>query len=325
MAFYSQGKKFLNLPEQVQKNLENIADLTTKEADDATDIATNKTDIDSLKTRVSTVETNTTSADGAITTGTLKVEKTAEFGSDVEVDGGLTLNQPSDLHFKTGDSEYTDFQSFLTRYNEEAYQFLFSNLNLYKYEEGANFNPSVSFPHFKEATSLEGCFQNATCETSVELPAMTATRCSLYYAFVYFHGTEVILDGGNFILWNAFTNSDIQKLTVNGTVSSSSSSSGSFSGCTALTEVGAIDMSNSSNCNSIFFKCTSLKAVHCTHWRISFDISASTAFEQSDLMEIIGNLDSVTTAQTLTMGATNLAKLTSDQILVATGKGWTLA
>jgi hypothetical protein len=62
-----------------------------------------------------------------------------------------------------------------------------------------------------------------------------------------------------------------------------------------------------------------------TGMKTSFDISASTLFTRDALNEIMSNLATVTTAQTLTMGSTNLAKLTDADKLIATGKGWTLA
>ena len=42
-------------------------------------------------------------------------------------------------------------------------------------------------------------------------------------------------------------------------------------------------------------------------------------------MVVINGLKTVTTAQTLELGTTNLAKLTDDEKKVATDKGWTLA
>ena len=41
-------------------------------------------------------------------------------------------------------------------------------------------------------------------------------------------------------------------------------------------------------------------------------------------MSIINNLKVVTNSQKLTIGSANLAKLTDEQIAIATNKGWTL-
>ena len=92
-----------------------------------------------------------------------------------------------------------------------------------------------------------------------------------------------------------------------------------------LTEIGAFDVGSVQQFDKIFSDSKNIKSIHCTHFKISFDISPSTAFEEADLVEIISNLDTVIATQTLTMGSTNLAKLTDEEKKVATDKGWTLA
>jgi len=61
--------------------------------------------------------------------------------------------------------------------------------------------------------------------------------------------------------------------------------------------------------------------------RYKLDVSVSTAFTRDTLNEIIGNLVDRTgsTAKTLVIGSTNLAKLTDEDIAVATAKNWTVA
>lgn len=61
--------------------------------------------------------------------------------------------------------------------------------------------------------------------------------------------------------------------------------------------------------------------------KVNFNIRYSTQFDREALVEIINNCADLTgeTAQTLTMGSTNLAKLTADDIAIATAKNWTLA
>ena len=98
-----------------------------------------------------------------------------------------------------------------------------------------------------------------------------------------------------------------------------------FYGCKALTTVPALDASHITNMNSMFSGCSSLKSILMTGMKVKFDISSSTQFEESDLVTILNNLATVTTTQTLTMGATNLAKLTDEEKAIATNKGWTLA
>ena len=53
------------------------------------------------------------------------------------------------------------------------------------------------------------------------------------------------------------------------------------------------------------------------------DLTAIT-LSQEVLLRFINNLAEATTTQTLTLGTTNLAKLSEDQIAIATNKGWTV-
>ena len=99
-----------------------------------------------------------------------------------------------------------------------------------------------------------------------------------------------------------------------------------FNNMPNLTEIGAFDLSENYDSMPYFIQNSpKVKSIHCTHYKVSFSINASTAFEEADLVEIISNLDAVTTTRTLTMGATNLAKLTDAEKKVATDKGWVLA
>lgn len=75
--------------------------------------------------------------------------------------------------------------------------------------------------------------------------------------------------------------------------------------------------------------CSNLERIHIVDIHYNFNISQAevTKLDREALVEIIGNLRDMTgsTAKTLTMGATNLAKLTEDDIAVATDKNWTVA
>ena len=93
----------------------------------------------------------------------------------------------------------------------------------------------------------------------------------------------------------------------------------SVTGCSSLESIPAYDLSNITSINlSSLYK---LKEFHATGMKVSFNISSSTAFTKEALVEILNNLATVTTTQTLTMGATNLAKLTDEDKLIATNKG----
>ena len=57
----------------------------------------------------------------------------------------------------------------------------------------------------------------------------------------------------------------------------------------------------------------------------SFNLTNDMQLSHDSLVRIINNLKTVSTTQTLTIGAYNIAKLSADEQAVATGKGWTLA
>ena len=98
-----------------------------------------------------------------------------------------------------------------------------------------------------------------------------------------------------------------------------------FESCSNLTSIPQLDTSKVTNMGYMFDGCNNLKEIHMTGMKISFDISASTNFTESALVEILNNLATVTSTKKLTMGSTNLAKLTDEEKAIATNKGWTLA
>ena len=98
-----------------------------------------------------------------------------------------------------------------------------------------------------------------------------------------------------------------------------------FSNCSRLKSVPSLDTSNVTNMSDMFYNCSSLEEIHMINIKASFDIRTSTKFTREALVEILGNLANVGSTRTLTMGSTNLAKLTDEDKKIATDKGWTLA
>ena len=98
-----------------------------------------------------------------------------------------------------------------------------------------------------------------------------------------------------------------------------------FQNCSKLTTIPQLNVSKVTNTNRMFSACNSLKSILMTGMKVSFDISSSTKFDESDLVTILNNLATLTSTASLKMGATNLDKLTDDEKAIATNKGWTLA
>lgn len=207
---------------------------------------------------------------------------------------------------------YTLFDALSTQYNSLIR--CFSKISLYD-----NFNGSIV---------------NDTTIICPNLPTILTNDAGNFMFSWWEENTNITLMlgngflGGNYMFGHspAFTKIDVQEgkeFKIYGY------SQGIFSGCTNLEYIGTIDMKDAVQINGgngfIFRNCSKLKTIKITHWKGSFDISASTAFEEADLVEIISNLDPVSTTETLTMGATNLGKLTDAEKQVATDKGWVLA
>ena len=111
---------------------------------------------------------------------------------------------------------------------------------------------------------------------------------------------------------------------------------GLFSGCTSLisVELPATIVSVTSNAltntgSSYFlYNCTNLETVTVGEgWDMSMRLDVTANLTVDSMVGIFNNLKDLTgeTAKTLTLGSTNLAKLTDEQKAIATNKNWTLA
>ena len=116
-----------------------------------------------------------------------------------------------------------------------------------------------------------------------------------------------------------------------------------FDNCKALETLSAIDCSKNKECTGTFNNCTSLKnfggminlgqaypttiSANNSDYRLA--LQYSTLLTHESLMNVINNLYDIKTKgvkpQQLVLGTTNLAKLTSDEIAIATEKGWNVS
>ena len=100
-----------------------------------------------------------------------------------------------------------------------------------------------------------------------------------------------------------------------------------FRYCASLTHLSLPDGfgQNATNLTTCFSGCTSLTTITGNpNFKVSLSLSDCKNLTHDSLMVVINGLQTVTTAQTLTLGTTNLAKLTDKEKKVATDKGWTL-
>ena len=83
---------------------------------------------------------------------------------------------------------------------------------------------------------------------------------------------------------------------------------------------------NATGLQNCFNQCISLKTITGNpNFKVSLNLSSCSKLTHDSIMVVINGLQTVTTAQTLTLGTENLAKLTEADKKIATDKGWTLA
>ena len=119
---------------------------------------------------------------------------------------------------------------------------------------------------------------------------------------------------------------------------------GMFEGCTSLETVPILDASNVGDISKIFKDCPSLVMlgglknlgmdyssayyIHANKSEYTLDLSYSPLLTHDSLMNIINNLYDIKSKgvkpQTLQLGDTNKAKLTAEEIAIATNKGWNI-
>ena len=122
-----------------------------------------------------------------------------------------------------------------------------------------------------------------------------------------------------------------------------------FNGCTNLTTVPQFDTSNATDMYNMFEDCTNLtdfggvkdlgKAYTIktsNHYDYKFNLSYCEKLTHESLISVINSLydlnltydvanGGILYSQQLVLGSTNLAKLTAEEILIATNKGWTVS
>lgn len=110
-----------------------------------------------------------------------------------------------------------------------------------------------------------------------------------------------------------------------------------FYGCTSLktvflpssiTTATRNSLTNTSSSYYVFFNCTALEDVQLGQdWNMSLRLNVSNNITVESMVAMFNSLKDLTgeTAKTLTLGSTNLAKLTDEQKAIAINKNWTLA
>ena len=102
-----------------------------------------------------------------------------------------------------------------------------------------------------------------------------------------------------------------------------------FSNCNALHTIAKMGIDENTMFSDTFVRCYELQnlTIDGTIGQAGLSVSYSTKLTHTSLMSIINALKTFTdgTTKTVTLGATNIAKLTDAEKAIATQKGWTLA
>lgn len=116
-----------------------------------------------------------------------------------------------------------------------------------------------------------------------------------------------------------------------------------FGSCTKLTSIPLIDLGKCTNISGLVSNCKALTNLggfkdlgksyktssSASYSYYKLDLSSCTNLTHDSLMNVINNLYDIKTlgckTQSLTLGSTNLAKLTEDEIAIATNKGWAVS
>ena len=239
-------------------------------------------------------------------------------GTDNPVTGIYFLN-PNDNGYPTK----IKVSGFNLENKETKFPLIFTD-NIFKYIEDVEFI-NCNFKYFSDSA-----FAKSSSLTTINLP-----------------------DSLTSISWNAFINCT-SLTTINLPSGLTSIGSGAFQSCTSLTTINlpsgltSIGMMTFAYCYSLttinlpnsltyidtggygtFTNCASLEYVtlgnnfNCNN----LNLSSSTKYTRETILQWLNALADRTgqTAYKLTIGAKNLAKLTEEDILIATNKNWTLA
>ena len=185
---------------------------------------------------------------------------------------------------------------------------------------------SITIPD--SVTSIgNSAFSNCNSLTSIIIPdGVTSIGNSAFYNCNSL--TSIIIpDGVTSININPFSICDhISSITISNSVTSIGN--GAFSYCRRLVSI-TIPNSVTSIGNSVFYLCSSLKNVTLGDGfnANNLNLSPSNLYTQETILQWLNALADRTgqAAYTLTIGATNLKKLTEEDIAIATAKNWTLS
>ena len=175
--------------------------------------------------------------------------------------------------------------------------------------------------------NMDSMFHN--CEKLTSIPELDTSKVTDMYSM--FSGCRALTTIPNIntsnvkSLNNMFNNCiNLTKLPLLDT-SKATSMSYMLGGCQKLTEIPAFDCSSCTTLQGFMLYTYAVTAIHLRNIKVNLNISDPRNLTREAIVEVLNNLSTVTETKKLTMGSTNLAKLTDEDKAIATNKGWTLA
>ena len=242
----------------------------------------------------------------------LDVKSKATFSADVEANGNLIVNSATNIKDKSLTS--ADAGKVLTVSEDGSLSWqvkgvgggmkaFFDAGGKCGNSTATSFDESINFGDTADVTSMSKMFLNCFKLTSV--PLFNTSKVT--------DMSEMFYSCSNLTSVPLFNTSKVIDMSY------------MFLNCSKLTSIPSFDTDKVTDMDKMFHGCLRLETIHMLNIGTNLDIHYSTKFTREALLEIIGNLKTVTSTKTLTMGATNLAKLTEEDKAIATNKGWTLA
>ena len=202
------------------------------------------------------------------------------------------------------------------------------NTTITKFNELKFFKGLTSMYISGNSTASQGEFYNCTNLTQVTLPAASISNMSGAFRNIKIGVLDLspLLQTGN-MNGTCHNNTSMTKVILPGITFSGDSWAYTFRTCSNLTTIeidGTADFSNVTTFNVPFYACTDLETITGTVTGIKANISfaSSPKLTRESLLVIINGLAQVTTQKTLTLHATAKARLTADDLAIATAKNW---
>lgn len=185
---------------------------------------------------------------------------------------------------------------------------------------------------WSNVTNMQQCFQYCTSLTSITLSELSNVSNMLSCFAGCSKLASITLPGlSNVTALNScfYYCSSLTSITLSG-LSEVTNMLSCFSYCSKIKSITLSGLSKVTNMQHCFYGCRALQDLVVDSWGTvitnltTWQIQSCTQLTHQSLLNLISALYTTSVSRTCTIGTTNLAKLTADEIAVATAKGWNL-